>query len=265
MDLPNWFALTKLRAPSSPFIAPLCVMTRGSFLLSVKPVPRTKHSFQLSRDLGVRQLIEEAITLAENGNAMEPIPSSDIVRRIARALDHPSRIQILENLAAEGIGSASTVSKRSDLVLGNAAYHFRVLHEKCGLVEVVRTRRVRGALETFYRLAPAHALQADWSKMPAPLRSGLEGSLLMAFTDASIAALESGALDERKDTTFTYRPLALDKRGLNDSNRAIRKALEVTMRAERESRTRLKKGDGKAINAIVGAAVFQAAPLDEGS
>jgi DNA-binding transcriptional ArsR family regulator len=204
-----------------------------------------------------------ATVLAKEKKPLAPIPSDHVVQRIARALNHPMRIQILEQLAVDGTGSASSLSKRLDAPLGTVSYHFRVLHEECTVLKRVGTRRVRGATETFYRLATPRIRRPDWSRLPSALLTGLEGALLTSFVDALIAALKSGSLVDKTASTLVYLPITLDAQGLDDSNRAMREAVEITKVVAKESQSRLQRGGGEAIRTIVGGAVFEAASYPE--
>jgi DNA-binding transcriptional ArsR family regulator len=72
--------------------------------------------------------------------------------RLAAALRHPTRRRILLEMSGEPPGSPRQISRRIHEPLSNVSYHFRVLAE-CGILELVRTRPVRGVVEHFYRVA----------------------------------------------------------------------------------------------------------------
>lgn len=78
-------------------------------------------------------------------------------QRVLTALGHEDRLAVLA-VFAEGTtpGSTSGVSPREitdrvDVNLGLVSYHVRTL-EAAGIVELVGTRPVRGALEHLYRI-----------------------------------------------------------------------------------------------------------------
>ncbi|HWB68987.1 MAG TPA: helix-turn-helix domain-containing protein [Solirubrobacterales bacterium] len=102
----------------------------------------------------MRTQIEER--LAVNGSSHREVSW----QRLARANTHPLRISILEVLGLDGgrVLSPSDLSYELRTPLSNINYHTIELH-KSGLLELVRTRPVRGATEHFYRLAddPAEA------------------------------------------------------------------------------------------------------------
>jgi DNA-binding transcriptional ArsR family regulator len=70
--------------------------------------------------------------------------------RLAKALSHRLRVQILQRLTEHGAASPSELADVLEEPLGNISYHMRVLRE-LDCLEFVRTEPRRGALEHFYR------------------------------------------------------------------------------------------------------------------
>lgn len=69
---------------------------------------------------------------------------------LAKALSHPLRIEILEDLG-DGRASPNQFSNAQDKSLGTVSYQFKVL-EKLGCLELVDTAQKRGALEHIYAI-----------------------------------------------------------------------------------------------------------------
>jgi len=71
---------------------------------------------------------------------------------LARANTHPLRVSILEVLNLDGgrMLSPKDLSLELQAPLSTVNYHVTELR-KCGLLEVVDERQVRGAIEHFYR------------------------------------------------------------------------------------------------------------------
>lgn len=86
-----------------------------------------------------------------NGRANGSVPVN--WERLARATAHPLRVSILEVLGIDGgrTMSPSELSRELQIPLSNTNYHVTEL-AKAGLIDLVRTRQVRGATEHFYRL-----------------------------------------------------------------------------------------------------------------
>jgi DNA-binding transcriptional ArsR family regulator len=73
------------------------------------------------------------------------------------ALGHPTRRQILREMHDRPPSSPRQITERLDETLSNVSYHFRVLAES-GVLELVRTKPVRGSTQHFYDVA----IEADW-------------------------------------------------------------------------------------------------------
>jgi hypothetical protein len=75
---------------------------------------------------------------------------------VARSRLHPLAASILDLLTRQDgparTWSPTALSQALDKPLGNVSYHVRRLHDD-GLIELVQTKPVRGALEHFYRVA----------------------------------------------------------------------------------------------------------------
>jgi DNA-binding transcriptional ArsR family regulator len=75
------------------------------------------------------------------------------------ALGHPMRRRILrEMLDTDGEISPRELAVTLSEQLSALSYHVRVLAE-CGAIELVRTERIRGSTQHFYR----PAVRADWA------------------------------------------------------------------------------------------------------
>jgi DNA-binding transcriptional ArsR family regulator len=81
-----------------------------------------------------------------------------IEQSLAKALSNPLRAQALR-LIAEGFDSPKAIAVRLDTDIRTVAYHVRVLR-RLGCIELVETKRRRGAVEHVYRVAAA-ALEKD--------------------------------------------------------------------------------------------------------
>ncbi|HEX2707576.1 MAG TPA: hypothetical protein VHM66_06150 [Solirubrobacterales bacterium] len=69
---------------------------------------------------------------------------------LAKALSHPLRIEILEDLG-DGKNSPVGFATSQSAPLGNVSYHFNVL-VKLGCLELVGTAQKRGAVEHIYAI-----------------------------------------------------------------------------------------------------------------
>lgn len=75
------------------------------------------------------------------------------------ALGHPMRRQILREMRdTDGEISPRELAVNLSQQLRGLSYHVRVLH-KCEAIELVRTERIRGSTQHFYRFI----VKADWA------------------------------------------------------------------------------------------------------
>jgi DNA-binding transcriptional ArsR family regulator len=74
-----------------------------------------------------------------------------IDQRLAKALSSSLRAEALQ-LIAEGIASPKSIADELEVDLPTLAYHVRVLR-RLGCVELVETKKRRGAVEHIYRVA----------------------------------------------------------------------------------------------------------------
>ena len=79
-----------------------------------------------------------------------------IDQRLAKALSNSLRAKALE-LIADGVASPKAIAEKLDVDLPTLAYHVRVLR-RLGCIELVETKKRRGAVEHVYRVA-ARALE----------------------------------------------------------------------------------------------------------
>ncbi len=168
-----------------------------------------------------------------------------ITQQLAKALAHPLRVRILTSLN-RGISSPNQLAQELDEPLGNVSYHVKTLLEY-DCVELVKTEPRRGAVEHFYRATErAFFSDADWAKIPASARKGIDGVILEAIGQDATAAMLEGTIDSRTDTHISRTPLLLDDAGWKELSKLLSDTLEQSMKIAEESASRLAndKADG---------------------
>ncbi len=168
-----------------------------------------------------------------------------ITQQLAKALAHPLRVRILTALH-RGISSPNQLAQELDEPLGNVSYHVKTLLEY-DCVELVKTEPRRGAVEHFYRATErAFFSDADWAKIPASARKGIEGVILESIGQDATAALTEGTIDARTDSHITRTPFVLDEAGWTEMSKLLGETLEQAMKIGEESASRLadEKGEG---------------------
>jgi DNA-binding transcriptional ArsR family regulator len=86
-----------------------------------------------------------------------------IDQRLVKAVSHPLRVEVLEAIISQGEVSPTQVATNLGQELGKVSYHVNVLKD-CEVIELVRTRQRRGALEHFFRPAPSMREFIDLAK-----------------------------------------------------------------------------------------------------
>ena len=170
-----------------------------------------------------------------------------ITQQLAKPLAHPLRVRILTTLN-RGISSPNQLAQELDEPLGNVSYHVKTLLEY-NCVELVKTEPRRGAVEHFYRATErAFFSDADWAKIPASARRGIDGVVLETIGRDATAAMTGGTIDSRTDTHISRTPMVLDEAGWKDLSKLLAQTLDQALKINEESASRLASdGDTGAI------------------
>jgi DNA-binding transcriptional ArsR family regulator len=159
--------------------------------------------------------------------------------RYVKALSHPLRVRILAILE-ERTASPVQLADLLDASLGVVSYHVRTL-ERFGLVKLVRTNPVRGAVEHHYRARARPTISDEgWGNAAPVAKQALLSSFLQqvgAYTNAAAAA---GGFD-RADAHFTRTVAKLDAKGWADLAKACEQLLAKIDKLAAESAQRIAK------------------------
>lgn len=121
-----------------------------------------------------------------------------IDQELVKALSHPIRVEILENLQGR-VASPIELSEEMNESLGVISYHANTL-VKCGCLELVHSEPRRGAVEHFFGVAPSPFIgHQDWQSLPLAVRSAITSAALESFVQSATAGLEAGSLDADED------------------------------------------------------------------
>src|SRR3954452_9919333 len=162
--------------------------------------------------------------------------------RIAKALAHPLRAQILKRLG-ERVASPGELAAELGAPLGVVSYHVRMLREyEC--VELVRTEPRRGALQHFYRATARPTLEDDqWRTLPPRLRRELAGETIHELVTDLAASADAGLLEDA-DIVVDRTPLELDERAFKKLNKLLARTHEQALQIASDSAARLDEGEG---------------------
>lgn len=187
--------------------------------------------------------------------------SSYVDTKVAKALSHPLRVQILAELNKR-VMSPTQFSKRFGIPLANVAPHFRVL-KKAGCLEIVHEDGRGRAVEHFYR-ATRRALFDDkaWKRLPETIRNRVSARTFGDLLDVVAEAMQKETFDSRTDRHAAWERTLVDERGWAEMSAIQRETAEKLMRVARESRSRLIRSGEKGLIAAWAVLLFES-PFEE--
>jgi hypothetical protein len=160
------------------------------------------------------------------------------ILRLARALEHPLRLQVFFAFD-NGISSPSRVARHLDEPLNLVAYHTSVLL-RYGCIEATAGDGEGRRREHHYTtIVTPRISDDDWMALPPRLRRALTRSTLTAMVDSASRAATAGGFDG-PHAHLSRTPLLLDDQGLEVLSRTLQ---EVCERAHAE---RAAKDDQRA-------------------
>ena len=163
--------------------------------------------------------------------------SAFLDERLAKALSHRLRVQILQRLTEHGAASPSELADALEEPLGNVSYHVRVLRE-LHCLELVRTEPRRGALEHFYRATAEPCLSDEqWARLPASFRHKTVAGTLAEIAEAAAEASGRGGFDG-PEAHVSRVVLAVDEAGRDDIAALLDETHEAALRINAASAAR---------------------------
>ena len=192
----------------------------------------------------------------------KPVANIDDPRYI-KALSHPLRVRILA-LLQERTASPRELAEWLDATLGTVSYHVRTLHD-LGLIELVKTTQVRGAIAHHYRARVRPRISDDaWAAASPIVKQAAVGAALQTVDDYARASAAAGGFD-RGEAHLTRTNLRLDAKGWQQAAKACEKLLAELGRIEESAAKRLDKdphADG-ASDAALALLLFEAVKLTQ--
>ena len=169
---------------------------------------------------------------------MTPAPDIDDPRFV-KALGHPLRVRILA-LLGERTASPRELAEWLGATLGTVSYHVRTLHE-LGLIELVRTSQVRGAVAHHYRSRERPRVSDEaWAAATPIVKQAAVGATLQTVDDYARASAAAGGFD-RGEAHLTRTHMRLDARGWQAAAKACQKLIADLERIEQAAAKRLEK------------------------
>jgi DNA-binding transcriptional ArsR family regulator len=167
-----------------------------------------------------------------------PVPNIDDPRYV-KALSHPLRVRILA-LLQERTASPRELAEWLDATLGTVSYHVRTLHD-FGLIELVRTSQVRGAIAHHYKAKVRPRVSDEaWASAAPIVKQAAVGAALQTVDDYARASAAAGGFD-RGEAHLSRTNLRLDPKGWQAAARACEKLLAELTKVEDAAARRLAK------------------------
>jgi DNA-binding transcriptional ArsR family regulator len=154
--------------------------------------------------------------------------------RLAKALSHPLRPQILDVLTTRGEASPVQIAAELRAPLGTVSYHVRMLKDlEC--IELVRTVPRRGAVEHYYRALVAPFLDDEqWAQLPLMMRRQLASQTIGQVVTAAVQAAGRGGFDPT-GAHVDRVTLRLDEQGWSELSEALRGVLDSAAEIQRRA------------------------------
>jgi DNA-binding transcriptional ArsR family regulator len=169
--------------------------------------------------------------------------------RLAKALSHRLRVQILQRLEEAGEASPMGLAQALGEPVGNVSYHVRILCE-LDCVELVRTEPRRGALAHFYRATVRPWLDDEqWAGLPAGFRREMLSRTLSEIVEQTATASREGGFDG-PEAHVSRVMLAVDPEGLTQITALLDQTLDAVRSIAAQSTRRRAKGGPQASRMI---------------
>lgn len=176
---------------------------------------------------------------------------------LAPVVAHPLRTRCLTVLA-ERTASPNELKDILRVPLGDAAYHVKRLLD-LGVIELVQTRQVRGAVEHFYR-AIERPLLSDQEVAAMQIEERLDINVYacqLAFADIS-RAIDEKVFCRRPDQHVTRVPMLVDEQGWEELRALHAEHLQRVLDIQAASAARMAEaGDGEQIHATAFTTFFE--------
>jgi len=172
--------------------------------------------------------------------AAGPTDEAAVDVKLMKALGHPIRQRILQELTRSEEASPSQIAQAIGEPLTNVGYHTRVL-VKCDAIELVRTDVAGSSVEHFYR-AKVRAVvdENNWRNIPESVRESLLDQTFQQIWRNVSAASESESLRDLR-TAAAWSPLKLDDEAFTELSRMVGDFMEGALALQSGAEQRLAK------------------------
>ena len=180
--------------------------------------------------------------------------------RLVKALEHPTRIDILAVLK-DGPSSPSRIQQQlQNVSLNLVSHHVKVLKDlEC--IELVETVRRRGATEHIYRTAVGSTMLDDeaWDQVTPKMRQPITAAILRLISADLAQSLGAGRFNEFANSHLSRSALKLDREGWEEVVELLLETLNSLFEIETRNSERLEASGETPLSAIVAIMQFPTA------
>jgi DNA-binding transcriptional ArsR family regulator len=178
---------------------------------------------------------------ADKGIRCFRMPLTDDITdpRLAKAMAHPLRIEILRHLGNR-TASPSEIAEEIGAPLTNVSYHVRKLRA-LGLIKLVKKTPKRGVVEHYYSAQPRPAVSDEaWARTPPIVRAAMLEPTIKDAVQQLVSAAERGGF-ERGDMHLSTTYMTVDVEGWEQLAKLLRETLDQIDKIEAGSLERQKQ------------------------
>jgi hypothetical protein len=185
-----------------------------------------------------------------------PVPE-----RLAKAMSHPVRIQILVETNKRPM-SATQFSNwtNGEVSPTKANRHFKYL-EKLNCLELVDERqggRRRGGKEKIYRAVQRSLFdESTWKALPGSLQGGVTSETITSYIERLAEAVMGGTIDTRQERHLTWTGMHYDQQAWDELIERMNELFWFSLELRVQAALRMIKSGEEAIPVTVGMACFE--------
>ena len=179
--------------------------------------------------------------------------------RLAKALAHPLRVDILRHLG-DRTASPSEIAAEIGAPLTNVSYHIRKLRS-LGLIKLVRKTPKRGVIEHYYSAKPRTTVTDEaWAATPDIVKEALVTPHARRGAEEMMRSIAAGGFN-RYNSHFARQTNKLDERGWDESSKLLHKFYDDLAKVEQEAIARMEADGSEPIQAGILIAFFETVGL----
>jgi DNA-binding transcriptional ArsR family regulator len=169
------------------------------------------------------------------------VPLTDDITdpRLAKALAHPLRLEILRRLG-DRTASPSELAEEIGAPLTNVSYHVRKLRA-LGLIKLVRKTPKRGVIEHYYSANPRQTIDDHgWAQIPPIVKTAIVGPTITEMSRRLAEAANAGGFD-RSDMHLSGSYMKVDLEAWEAIAKLLSRTIDEIDKLEDDARERLKQ------------------------